>query len=55
MTQSSNELIFQVTVMARNKRLAERFFVLLRCGLQRRRVFYQNDQPPSGSGFLEIS
>ena len=43
MSQSSDELIIQVMVIARNKRLAERFFVLLRCGLlQRRRFFYQN-------------
>ena len=55
MSQSSGELIIQVVVVARNKRLAERFFVLLRCGLlQRRRFFYQNVQPTSGSGFLEI-
>ena len=40
-------------VMARNKRPAERFLVLLRCGLlQRRRFFYQNVQPTSGSGTL---
>ena len=56
MSQSSDELIIQVTVIARNKRPAERFPVLLRCGiLQRRRFFYQNVQPTSGSGFLEIS
>ena len=55
MSQSSDELIFQVMVIARNKRPAERFLVLLRCGLlQRRRFFYQNVQPTSGSGFLEI-
>ena len=42
-------------IIARNKRLAERFLVLLQCGLlQRRRFFYQNVQPTSGSGFLEI-
>ena len=53
--QSSDELIFQVMVFARNKRPAERFLVLLRCGLlQRRRFFYQNVQPTGGSGFLEI-
>ena len=55
MSQSSDELILQVMVIARNKRLAERFLVLLRCGLlQRRRFFYKNVQPTSGSGFLEI-
>ena len=55
MSQSSDELIFQVMVIARNKRPAERFLVLLRCGLlQRRRFFYQNVQPTSESGFLEI-
>ena len=55
MSHSSDELIIQVMVIARNKRLAERFLVLLRCGLlQRRRFFYQNVQPTSGSGFLEI-
>ena len=42
-------------VITRNKRLAERFLVLLQCGLlQRRRFFYQNVQPISGSGFHEI-
>ena len=55
MLQSSDEMIFQVMVIARNKRLAERFLVLLRCRLlQRRRFFYQNVQRTSGSGFLEI-
>ena len=55
MSQSSDELIIQVMVIARNKRLAERFLVLMRCGLlQRRRFFYQNVQLTSGSGFLEI-
>ena len=55
MSQSSDELIIQVMVIAKNKRLAERFLVLMRCGLlQRRRFFYQNVQPTSGSGFLEI-
>ena len=55
MSQSSDELIIQVMVIARNKRLAERFLDLLRCGLlQRRRFFYQNVQPTSGSDFLEI-
>ena len=55
MSQSSDELIIQVMVIARNKRLAERFLVLLRFGLpQRHRFFYQNLQPISGSGFLEI-
>ena len=55
MSQSSDELIIQVMVIARNKRLAERFLVLLQCGLpQRRRFFYRNLQPTSGSGFLEI-
>ena len=55
MSQSSDELIIQVMVMARNKRLAERFLDLLRWGLlQRRHFFYQNVQPTSGSGFLEI-
>ena len=54
-SQSSDELIFQVMVIARNKLLAERFLLLLRCGLlQRRRFFYHNVQPTSGSGFLEI-
>ena len=56
MLQSSDELIIQAMVIARNERLAERFLVLLRCGLlQRRRFFYQNVQLTSGSGFLEIS
>ena len=42
-------------VIASNKRLAERFLVLLRCGLlQRRRFFYQNVQRTGGSSFLEI-
>ena len=55
LSQSSDELIIQVMVIARNKRLAERFLVLLRCLLlQRRRFFYQNVQPTSGSDFLEI-
>ena len=55
MLQSSDELIIQVMVIARNKRPAERFLVLLQCGLlQKRRFFYQNVQPTSGSGFLEI-
>ena len=55
MSQSSDELIFQVMVIARNKRPAERFLVLSRCGLlERRRFFYQNFQPSSGSSFLEI-
>ena len=50
MSQSSDELILQVMVIAGNKRPAERFLVLLRCGLpQRRRFFYQNVQPTSGS------
>ena len=49
MSQSSDELIFQVMVIARNKRLTEGFLVLLRCGLlQIRRFFYQNVQPTSG-------
>ena len=38
MLKSSDELIFQVMVIARNKRLAERFLVLLRCGLLHRRL-----------------
>ena len=55
MSQSSVKLIFQVMVIARNKPSAERFLVLLRCGLlQRRRFFYQNVQPTTGNGFLEI-
>ena len=55
MSQSSDELIIQVMVIARNKRLAEHFLVLLRYGLpQRRCFFHQNVQPTSGSGFLEI-
>ena len=55
MSKSSDELIIQVMVIARNKRLVERFLVLLRCGLlQRRCFFYQNVQPTNGSGFLEI-
>ena len=55
MSQSSDELIFQVMVVAKNKRPAKRFLVLLRCGLlQRRRFFYQNVQFTNGSGFLEI-
>ena len=55
MSQSRDELIIQVMVIARKKRLAERFLVLLRCALlQRRRFFYQNVQPTSGSGFLEF-
>ena len=37
MSKSSDEWIFQVMVMARNKRLAERFLVLLRRGLLQRR------------------
>ena len=43
-SQSRDELIIQAMVIARNKRLAERFLVLLRCGLllQRRHFFYQN-------------
>ena len=40
MSQSSDELIIQVMVIARNKRLAERFLVLLRCGLLQRRRFF---------------
>ena len=40
-SQSSDKLTFQVMAIARNKRPAERFLVLLRCGLlQRRRFFY---------------
>ena len=55
MSQSSDELIIQVMVIARNKGFAERFLVLLRCGLpQRRRFCYQKVQPTSASGFLEI-
>ena len=55
MLQSSDKLIIEVMVIARNKRLAERFLVLLRCGLlQRSRFFYQNVQRTCGSGFLEI-
>ena len=55
MSQSTDELIIQVMVIARNKRLAKRLLVVLRCGLlQRRRFFYQNFQPTSGSGFLKI-
>ena len=55
LSQSSDELTIQVKIIARNKRLAERFIVLLRCTLlQRPRFFYQNVQPTSGSGFLEI-
>ena len=55
MSQSTDKLIIQVRVIARNKRLAEPFLVLLRCGLlQKRRFFYQNFQPTSGSGFLKI-
>ena len=55
MSQSSDELIIQVMVIAKNKRLAERFRVLLRCALlQRRRFFYQNVQPTNGSGSLKI-
>ena len=55
LSQSSDELTIQVMVIARNKRLVERFLALLRCTLlQRRRFFYQNVQPTSGSGFLEI-
>ena len=43
MSQSRDELSIQAMVIARNKRLAERFLVLLRCELlQRRRFFYQN-------------
>ena len=43
MSQSTDELVIQAMVIARNKRLAERFLVLLLCGLlQRRRFFYQN-------------
>ena len=55
MSQSSDELMIQVKVIARNHRLAERFLVLLQCGLlRRRRFFYQNVQSTSESGFLEI-
>ena len=55
MSQSTDELIIQVMVIARNKRLPERFLVLLRCGLlQRRHFFYQNVQPTRGSDFLKI-
>ena len=55
LSQSSDELTIQIMVIARNKRLAESFLVLLRCRLlQRHRFFYQNVQPTSGSGFLEI-
>ena len=55
LSQSSDKLIFQVMVIARNKRLAERFLVLLRCGLlERRRFLYQNVQPTSGGSVLEI-
>ena len=55
MSQSSDELIIQVMVIARNRSLAECFLVLLRCGLlQSRRFFYQNIQPTSESSFLEI-
>ena len=56
MSQSSDELIFQVMVIARNKRLAERFLVLLRCGLlQRRRFVYISERLTyQWSGFLEI-
>ena len=55
MLQSRDELIIQVMVIARKKHLAERFLVLLRCGLlQRCRFFYQDVQPTSGSGFLEF-
>ena len=54
-SRSSDELIFQVMAIARNKRPAERFLIFLQCRpLQRRRFFYQNLQPASGSGFLEI-
>ena len=54
-SQSSDELIIQVMVIARNKRPAERFLVLLRCGLLQKRCFLnQNVQPTSVSGFLEI-
>ena len=55
LSQSSDELTIQVMVIARNERLAERFLVLLQCGLlQKPRFFYQNVQPTSGSGFLKI-
>ena len=55
MSQSGDELIIQVMVIAKNKRLAERFLVLLRCRLlQKRCFFYQNVQPTSKSGFIEI-
>ena len=55
MSQSIDELVFLVMVIARNKHPAERFLVLLRYGLlQRRRFFYYNVQPTSESGFLEI-
>ena len=37
MSKSSDEWIFQVMIMARNKLVAERFLVLLRCGLLQRR------------------
>ena len=49
MSRSSDELIIQVMVIARNKRLAERFLVLLRCGLlQRRRFFFRTFNLPVG-------
>ena len=55
MSQSSDELKFQVMVIAKNKRSTERFPVLLQCGLlQRRRFFYQNVQPISGSSSLKF-
>ena len=39
MSLSSDELIIQVMMIARNKRLAERFFVLLRCGFTTKTLF----------------
>ena len=54
-SQTSDELIFQVMVIARNKRLAERFLVLLRCGLlQRRRFFIRTFNLPVGVVSLKL-
>ena len=50
MSQSSDELIIQVMVIARNKRLAERFLVLLGCRLLQSRDVEAEPEAGSGSG-----
>ena len=44
MSQSSDELIIQVMAIARNKRFAERFLVLMWCGLLQRRRFFLSER-----------